>query len=148
MNWAKYNNTKIIHYKNKLISIIIFVIFLSLIINPTLITNEIINAVNTFTNVLFPSIFPFFLLSDLLINYNFQELLNKLFSKINNFLLTNTSGINRIYNCCAEDWMWLHSPWGSLFKPNIQERQTSEAQHGVHKAGEYKHPYRMQVSWQ
>ena len=49
-----------------------------------------------------------------------------------------TGGINRICNCCAEDWKWLHSPWGSLFKPNIQERQTSEAQHGVRKAGEYK----------
>lgn len=49
-----------------------------------------------------------------------------------------TSGINRIYNCCAENRMCLHSPWGSLFKPDTQERQTSKAQQGVPKAGEYK----------
>ena len=80
--------------KNKLISIVIFVMFLSLIVNPNLITNEIINALNSFINVLFPSIFPFFLLSDLLINYNFQEILNKLFSKLNNFLFHTSNSSN------------------------------------------------------
>lgn len=54
------------------------------------------------------------------------------------------SGINRIYNCCAEDWMWLYSPWGSLFKPNIQERQTSKAQHGVPKAGDTSKAFSLQ----
>lgn len=49
-----------------------------------------------------------------------------------------TNGINRIYNCCSEDRMCLHSLWGSSFKPNTQKRQTSKAQHGVPKAGEYK----------
>lgn len=68
--------------------------FLSLIVNPNLITNEIINALNSFINVLFPSIFPFFLLSDLLINYNFQEILNKLFSKLNNFLFHTSNSSN------------------------------------------------------
>ena len=78
--------------KTKLIQLFIFGIFLSLIINPLLVTTTISEAVNTFINVLFPSIFPFFLISDLLINYNFDKILSRIFSKINSFLFhTSTS---------------------------------------------------------
>ncbi len=80
--------------KNKLIQGTIFVIFLSLIINPTLITSEIINALKVFFTTLFPSIFPFFLISDLLISYNFCNTLNKYFSKINNFLFHTSNASN------------------------------------------------------
>ena len=59
-----------------------FVIFLSLIFNSIVVTDELTTAINTFFTVLFPSIFPFFLISDLLIEYNFVHTLNKLFSKI------------------------------------------------------------------
>lgn len=72
--------------KNKLIQIFIFVIFLSLLFTPNLILNEVSSAINVFINVLFPSIFPFYLISNILINYNFCETLNKYFSKITNFL--------------------------------------------------------------
>ena len=80
--------------KNKLIQLIIFVIFLSLIFNSKLILNEVSSALNTFIYVLFPSIFPFFLISNILINYNFCETLNKYFSKITNFLFHTSNASN------------------------------------------------------
>lgn len=80
--------------KNKLMQALIFVIFLSLILKPDLITSEILNALNVFSNTLFPSIFPFFLISDLLISYNFCNTLNKYFSKINNFLFHTSNASN------------------------------------------------------
>ena len=80
--------------KNKLMQVLIFVIFLSLILKPDLITSEILNALNVFSNTLFPSIFPFFLISDLLISYNFCNTLNKYFSKINNFLFHTSNASN------------------------------------------------------
>lgn len=80
--------------KNKLIQVVIFVIFLSLIINPHLITSEILEALKVFIYTLFPSIFPFFLISDLLINYNFCNTLNKYFSKISNFLFHTSNASN------------------------------------------------------
>lgn len=80
--------------KNKLIQAVIFVIFLSLILNPNLITTEIINALKVFFTTLFPSIFPFFLISDLLISYNFCNTLNRYFSKITNFLFHTSNASN------------------------------------------------------
>lgn len=80
--------------KNKLIQIFIFVIFLSLVFNSNLILNEVSNAINTFINILFPSIFPFYLISNILINYNFCETLNKCFSKITNFLFHTSNASN------------------------------------------------------
>lgn len=68
--------------KNKLIEVLIFIIFLSLIINSNLVTSELIEALKTFAFILFPSIFPFFLISDLLIYYNFPHTLNKFFKTI------------------------------------------------------------------
>ena len=63
--------------KNKLLELLIVVIFLSLLITPNLITTEILNATRVFINTLFPSIFPFFLISYLLISYNFPKTINK-----------------------------------------------------------------------
>ena len=63
--------------KNKLLEVVIVVIFLSLLITPNIITTEILEALKVFINTLFPSIFPFFLVSDLLISYNFPITLNK-----------------------------------------------------------------------
>lgn len=80
--------------KNKLIQLLIFVIFLSLIFNRTLIISEISSALHIFIFTLFPSIFPFFVVSNLLINYNFHETLNKIFSKIINFLFHTSNASN------------------------------------------------------
>ncbi len=68
--------------KNTIIQILMFVVFLSLILNSFLVTEELKLALNTFFTILFPSIFPFFLISDILIEYNFVNTLNIFFSKI------------------------------------------------------------------
>ena len=72
------------------------VIFLSLIFNSNLVTKELINALNTFIYILFPSIFPFFLISDLLIEYNFVYTLNKLLSKFTKTVFHTTSAASFI----------------------------------------------------
>lgn len=76
--------------KNKVIQGLIFVIFLSLIFNSNIVTEELIYALNTFFTVLFPSIFPFFLIGNLLIEYNFVHTLNRIFSKITKTLFHTT----------------------------------------------------------
>ena len=68
--------------KNKLLELLIVVIFLSLLITPNIITTEILEALKVFINTLFPSIFPFFLVSDLLISYNFPITLNKYLKEV------------------------------------------------------------------
>lgn len=68
--------------KNKLLELVIVVIFLSLLITPNIITTEILEALKVFINTLFPSIFPFFLVSDLLISYNFPNTLNKYLKEV------------------------------------------------------------------
>lgn len=68
--------------KNKIIQILIIIIFLSLIFNSIIVTDELKNALNIFFTILFPSIFPFFLISDLLIEYNFVYTLNRIFNKV------------------------------------------------------------------
>lgn len=68
--------------KNKLIEIFIFVIFLSLLFYPDIVHSELIDALTTFFKTLFPSIFPFFLIGNLLISYNFVNTINHLLKKI------------------------------------------------------------------
>ena len=68
--------------KNKLLELLIVVIFLSLLTTPNIITTEILQALKVFINTLFPSIFPFFLVSDLLISYNFPITLNKYLKEV------------------------------------------------------------------
>ena len=82
--------------KNKLIEVLIFLSFVSFIINPNLIKTEVLNGLNIFITVLFPSIFPFFIISDLLLNYNFHITLNKIFNKINYFLFHTSSISNYV----------------------------------------------------
>lgn len=68
--------------KNKLIEVFIFVIFLALLFCPTVVHSELISALEVFFKTLFPSIFPFFLIGNLLISYNFVNTLNRLFQNI------------------------------------------------------------------
>lgn len=77
--------------KNKLIEVTIFVIFLSLIFYPSIVHSELITALEVFFKTLFPSIFPFFLIGNLLISYNFVNTLNKLFQNITTKLFHTNS---------------------------------------------------------
>lgn len=71
----------------KKISLIIVVIFgLQVITNFNQVAMEINSATSLFIKKIFPSLFPFFILSDLLVNYGFIDVITTLFSKITNFL--------------------------------------------------------------
>lgn len=77
--------------KTKLVQTTIFVMFLSLIFKSSIVTTELKYALETFLWILFPSIFPFFLIGNLLIEYNFINILNKLLSKITTKIFHTTS---------------------------------------------------------
>ncbi len=65
--------------------IIIFILLICLmytILNPNYIFQDILEAINIFKNNLFPAIFFFYTISDLLINYGFIKLLGSLFNKL------------------------------------------------------------------
>lgn len=68
--------------KNKLIEVLIFVIFLSLLFYPDIVRSELIDALTIFFKTLFPSIFPFFLIGNLLISYNFVNTINHLLKRV------------------------------------------------------------------
>lgn len=68
--------------KNKFIEVLLFVIFLSLLFCPDIVHRELIDALTIFFKTLFPSIFPFFLIGNLLISYNFVHTINHLLKKI------------------------------------------------------------------
>ena len=74
----------------KLKNILTFVFFLVLICliitNTKVVSNSVISSANIFFYKLFPSLFPFFILSEFLINYNFAYNINLFFSKLFSFL--------------------------------------------------------------
>lgn len=66
-----------------IITIIICIFLLSqLIIKKTLITNSIIYSLNIWVNNLIPTLFPFFIISDILINYKFTNYIPNFFKKL------------------------------------------------------------------
>ena len=58
-------------YSNLIIIILSFITLILIILNKTLISKTIITSFNIWFNNLVPSMFPMFILSDILINYNF-----------------------------------------------------------------------------
>ena len=70
--------------KNIVLIVILFTIELIILINPSILINSTKDALNLFINKLFISLFPFFVLNKILINYNLQGYLSKL--NINNSL--------------------------------------------------------------
>ena len=91
-------------YSNTFIIIGSFILLLLIFINKSLISNTIIISLYIWFNNLVPSMFPIFLLSDILINYHFTDyipkkiilFISKLFNISNNavlvFLLSLISG--------------------------------------------------------
>lgn len=74
----------------KIYSCLIIIFFLTIAIllltNSSTVINSSILALDIFKNNVFPSLFPFFVLSEILINYGFVELLSELFKPIMNRL--------------------------------------------------------------
>ena len=89
---------------NFIIILSFIVLFIEVLINKTLIFTTISYSLNIWVNTLIPSMFPFFIISDILINYqitsyipkNFKKILSKLFNTseevISIFLLSILSG--------------------------------------------------------
>ena len=77
--------TKII---NTIIIISCLITLIELLINKTLVFNTISYSLNIWINSLIPSLFPFFIISDILINYNITNyiplVIRKIFTKIFN----------------------------------------------------------------
>jgi len=85
--------------KNKFFNLIIIISFIillfSILINNKLVFETINYSLNIWVNTLIPSMFPFFVISDILINYNLVEFIPKfiinLFSYIFNISKTSTT---------------------------------------------------------
>jgi len=74
--------------KKKLLnySIVIFLtlLLLAILLNSKLVLTETLNAINIWITKVFPSLFPFFIISDILINYNIIYYLNIVLKKFIN----------------------------------------------------------------
>jgi len=83
--------------KNKLINIIIVIcsifIFYLIIIKKFLVQSSIAYSLNIWLNNLFPTLFPFFIISDILINYNITTYIPKYFKKVCQFLFNITDNM-------------------------------------------------------
>lgn len=91
-------------YSNNIIVFLSFIILILIILNKTLVSDTIISSFYIWFNTMLPSMFPIFILSDILITYNFTDCLpkrlinylSKLFNISNNavfvFLLSMVSG--------------------------------------------------------
>ena len=75
-------------YKLKNVLTFIFFTFLLylIVLNTGIVSQSVISSATTFFYKLFPSLFPFFILSEFLINYNFAYNINVLVSKLFTFL--------------------------------------------------------------
>lgn len=66
----------------KIVMFTLIIISLLLLINSSLIINTVIYSINLFKKSIFPSLLPFFIISELLINYGFIEFTSKLFKPL------------------------------------------------------------------
>ena len=60
-------------YKNLLIIIILLFLFFEILFNKLIIINTVMESLNIWVKAIIPSLFPFFVISDLLITYNFID---------------------------------------------------------------------------
>lgn len=83
--------------KNKILNIIIVLITLfilsQVVVKKLLVYNSINYALNIWVKSLIPTLFPFFVISDFLINYNFTAYIPKFFKKICKFLFNITDNM-------------------------------------------------------
>lgn len=80
--------------KNILIILILLIFFICFLLNPNILINSTISSMNIFIYSIFPTLFPMFIITDLLINYNFHYYINKIFGKIFNKIF-------KINNICS-----------------------------------------------
>lgn len=80
--------------KNIISIIIILILFIMLLLNTKLVMETTNNTIINFKDNLLPTLFPIFIISDLLINYDFNNIINNIFFKPFNKLFK----INK--SCC------------------------------------------------
>ena len=83
--------------KNKLFNIIVIISTLfmlyQIIVKKSLVNYSVNYALNIWVNNLIPSLFPFFIISDILINYNFTSYVPKIFKKMCKYLFNITDNM-------------------------------------------------------
>ena len=81
-------------YSNLMIIIITFIFLILILLNREIVSYTIINSFNIWFNTLVPSMFPMFILSDILINYNFIEYIpNKISNIISKIFNINKTSV-------------------------------------------------------
>ena len=75
----------------KFIMFILIIISILVLINSNIVINSIIYSTKIFNNKIFPSLFPFFILSELLINYGFIEFSSILFKPLMKLFKINSN---------------------------------------------------------
>lgn len=68
----------------KIIMFILILIAYLILQNSSIVINTVIQSIEIFKNSIFPSLFPFFIISELLINYGFVEFISNLFKPLMN----------------------------------------------------------------
>ena len=82
-------------YKNLLIIIILLFIFFEILFNKLIIINTVMESLNIWVKAIIPSLFPFFVISDLLITYNFIDYIpNKIIKYICRLLNISDSALS------------------------------------------------------
>ena len=76
--------------KSIIIIIIILLITLEVFKTPNDIINIVLNSINMFEKTIFPTLFIFFILGELLINYGFVELVSELLKPLNRLFKINS----------------------------------------------------------
>ena len=81
-------------YSNLIIIIITFIFLILILLNREIVSYTIINSFNIWFNTLVPYMFPMFILSDILINYNFIEYIpNKISNIISKIFNINKTSV-------------------------------------------------------
>ena len=78
---------------NIIIIVIMFFLLYQIIEKKSLVFNSINYSLNIWVKNLVPTLFPFFIISDILINYNFSDYVPKIFKKICKYLFNITDNM-------------------------------------------------------
>lgn len=73
-------------FKDYIIPLILMLFTAYIVINPYIIINSVNYSVDLFIENIFPTLFPFFIISELLINYNITYIIGACFKRVSGFL--------------------------------------------------------------
>jgi len=75
----------------KIIMFFLILIAYLILLNSSIVINTVIKSIDIFKNSIFPSLFPFFIISELLVNYGFVEFISNIFKPLmNKFFKVNS----------------------------------------------------------